>query len=60
VRAYTEPSPRHVGLAVKWGVLGLVLLDASFAAAYAGPWGGLAVAALLVPSMLIARLFAVT
>jgi 4-hydroxybenzoate polyprenyltransferase len=60
VRAYTESSPRHVGLAVKWGVLGLVLLDASFAAAYAGPWGGLAVAALLVPSMLIARLFAVT
>jgi hypothetical protein len=59
-RAYLQPSPRHVGLAVKWGVLGLVLLDAAFAAAYAGPWGGLAVAALLLPSTLIARLFAVT
>ena len=60
VRAYTDPQPRHVGLAVKWGVLGLVLLDATFAAAYAGPWAGLAVAALLIPSTLIARLFAVT
>ena len=60
VRAYGDPTPRHVGLAVKWGVLGLVLLDATFAAAYAGPGAGLAVAALLVPSMLIARLFAVT
>ena len=60
VRAYTDPSPRNVGLAVKWGVLGLVLLDATFAAAFAGPWAGLAVAALLVPSTIIARLFAVT
>lgn len=60
VRALTAPSPRHVGLAVKWGVLGLVLLDATFAAGYAGPWAGLAVAALLLPSMLLARLFAVT
>lgn len=59
-RVYAQPSPRHVGLAVKWGVLGLVLLDASFAAAYAGPWGGVAVAALIVPSVLGARLFAVT
>ena len=60
VRAYTDPEPRNVGLAVKWGVLGLVLLDATFAAAYAGPWAGLAVAALLIPSTLVARLFAVT
>jgi hypothetical protein len=41
-------------------VLGLVLLDATFAAAYAGPWGGVAVAALLIPSTIMARLFAVT
>ena len=60
MRAYTDPQPRHVGLAVKWGVLGLVLLDATIAAAYAGPWAGLAVAFLLVPSTLIARAFAVT
>jgi 4-hydroxybenzoate polyprenyltransferase len=60
LRAYREPEARNIGLAVKWGVLGLVLLDAAIAAAYAGPWGGLAVAALLLPSMLIARLFAVT
>ena len=59
-RAYAEPSPKHVGLAVKWGVLGLVLLDAAFAAAYAGPWGGVAVALLILPSVLLARLFAVT
>lgn len=60
VRAYGDPAPRNVGLAVKWGVLGLVLLDATFAAAYGGPPAGLAVAALLLPSILIARLFAVT
>lgn len=60
VRAYTDPAPRNVGQAVKWGVLGLVLLDATFAAAFAGPWAGVAVAALLVPSTVIARLFAVT
>jgi 4-hydroxybenzoate polyprenyltransferase len=60
IRAYRQPEARNVGLAVKWGVLGLVLLDAAFAAAYTGPWGGLAVAALLLPSTLIARLFAVT
>lgn len=60
VRAYTDPTPRTIGPAVKWGVLGLVLLDATFAAAFAGPWAGVAVAALLVPSTIIARLFAVT
>jgi 4-hydroxybenzoate polyprenyltransferase len=59
-RVYHDPAPRNVGLAVKWGVLGLVLLDASFAAAYDGPWAGLAVAALIVPSTLLARLFSVT
>lgn len=60
LRAYTEPTPAHIGMAVKWGVLGLVVLDASFAAGYAGLWGGLVVAALLLPSVITARLFAVT
>jgi 4-hydroxybenzoate polyprenyltransferase len=59
-RAYSDPSPRNLGLSVKWGVLGLVLLDATFAAAFAGPLAGLAVAALIIPSILVARLFAVT
>lgn len=60
IRAYRNPTAAHIGRAVKWGVLGLVLLDASFAAAFAGPLGGLAVAALLAPSIITARLFAVT
>jgi 4-hydroxybenzoate polyprenyltransferase len=59
-RAYAHPTARNIGLGVKWGVLGLVLLDAAFAASFAGPAAGLAVAALLLPSTLIARLFAVT
>jgi UbiA prenyltransferase family protein len=59
-RAYINPIPRNVGLGVKWGVLGLVLLDAAFAASFAGPPAGLAVAVLLIPGTLIARLFAVT
>jgi 4-hydroxybenzoate polyprenyltransferase len=59
-RAYAKPTPALIGKAVKWGVLGLVLLDAAFAASFAGPWAGLTVAALLLPSALIARLFAVT
>lgn len=59
-RVYAQPSPRHIGLAVKWGVLGLVLLDAAFAAAHAGAWAGAAVAGLIIPSLLGARLFAVT
>jgi 4-hydroxybenzoate polyprenyltransferase len=60
IRALSDPTPRNVGLTVKWGVLGLVLLDATFAAAFAGWPAGLAVAALLLPSILTARLFAVT
>jgi 4-hydroxybenzoate polyprenyltransferase len=59
-RAYREPSPRFVGLGVKWGVLGLVLLDAAFAASFAGLLAGAVVAALLIPSILISRAFAVT
>ena len=59
-RAYANPTPALIGQGVKWGVLGLVLLDAAFAASFAGPWAGLAVAVLLLPSALIARLFAVT
>jgi 4-hydroxybenzoate polyprenyltransferase len=59
-RAYTDPTPELIGQAVKWGVLGLVLLDAAFAASFAGTSAGLPVAALLLPSALVARLFAVT
>ncbi|MCC7106081.1 MAG: UbiA-like protein EboC [Chloroflexi bacterium] len=60
LRCLASPTPGLVRGGVKAGVLGLVLLDAAFAAGYAGWPAGLAVAVLLVPGFLVARLFAVT
>lgn len=60
MRCLSAPSPANIRGGVKAGVLGLVLLDAAFAAGYAGWPAGLAVALLVVPSYLVARAFAVT
>jgi 4-hydroxybenzoate polyprenyltransferase len=46
--------------AVKTGILSLILLDASLAAVFAGPWYAVAVLLLYVPAILLAKLFAVT
>ncbi|OIB56522.1 UbiA family prenyltransferase [Natrialba sp. SSL1] len=57
--AYADPVPEAVGPAVGACVLGLVLLDAAFAAV-AGIWWGLAVAVFLVPAVGLSRVFDVT
>jgi 4-hydroxybenzoate polyprenyltransferase len=59
-RAYLEPQPGLIRAAVKAGVLSLIVLDATIAAGYAGPFYGLLVLALLFVAAGMARLFAVT
>jgi 4-hydroxybenzoate polyprenyltransferase len=59
-RVVSDPTAMNVRRAIKISILSLPLLDASLAAGAAGwPWG-LLVAALIVPSVLVAKLFAVT
>ena len=60
IRAYRDPQPRHIGLAVKAGVIALIAMDAAIAAAFAGWFYGLLVLALLPVSRWLARYFAVT
>lgn len=57
--AYRDPSPDRVGPAVGACVLGLVFLDAAFAAAVGIGWG-LAALAFLLPAVGLARAFDVT
>ena len=59
-RVVLHPSAPNIRRAIKVCVLSLLLLDAAFAAGAAGLGYGLAVAMLIVPSVLAARLFAVT
>jgi 4-hydroxybenzoate polyprenyltransferase len=58
--AFRTLKPQKIRLAVRTGVLSLILLDAALAALYGGPWFGLAVLLLYFPATLLARLFAVT
>lgn len=58
-QAVRRPEPGVVQAAVRAGVLGLIPLDATIAAAYAGLVFGLAVLALLALAAALARLFAV-
>ncbi|NHN49409.1 UbiA family prenyltransferase [Halostella sp. JP-L12] len=57
--AYADPSPSTVGPAVGTCVLGLVAVDAAYAAASGLVWAGAAVA-FLVPAVWLARLFDVS
>jgi 4-hydroxybenzoate polyprenyltransferase len=59
-RAWQHPVPGPIRLAVRTGVLSLVLLDAGIAAAYADIMVSLAVLATGVLAWWLARLFAVT
>jgi 4-hydroxybenzoate polyprenyltransferase len=59
-RVVVTPTAPNIRRAIKVCVLSLLLLNAAFAAGAAGLGYGLAVAALIVPSVLAARLFAVT
>jgi 4-hydroxybenzoate polyprenyltransferase len=59
-KAIREPQPRNIGLAVKAGVISLIVMDAALAASFAGWLYGLGVLALLPVSRLLAKTFAVT
>ncbi len=59
-RAMRNPKPKLIGLAVKAGVLSLIILDAALATAFAGWLYGLIVLLLFPISRLVAKAFAVT
>ena len=59
-RACREPDPANMRLAVKSGVLSIIVLDAAIAAGFAGPWYGAGVLALLGLAAFLAHPFAVT
>ena len=54
-KAAMQPLPQNVQAAVKHSILSLIWIDAATAAAVAGPSYGLAVAALLIPALLLGR-----
>lgn len=59
-KAIQKPIGPLIGKAVKSGVIGLILMDATWAAAFGLSYYALAIALLLPLSILLARLFAVT
>jgi hypothetical protein len=60
LKAFREPVGRNIGSAVKAGVLSLIVMNASWAAAFGSLYLALAIVLLLPVSILLARLFAVT
>nr|WP_277876471.1 UbiA-like protein EboC [Trichocoleus sp. FACHB-40] len=60
VKAVREPTPDLIRVAVKVGVLSLIVLDATVAAGFANLPYGLLVLSLLPISMILAQIFAVT
>jgi 4-hydroxybenzoate polyprenyltransferase len=60
IRAFREPVGRNIGKAVKAGVLALIVMNASWAAAFGALYLALVIVLLLPVSILLAKLFAVT
>lgn len=60
IRAFREPAGKNIGRAVKAGVLALILMNASWAAAFGAIYLALVMVLLLPVSILLAKLFAVT
>jgi 4-hydroxybenzoate polyprenyltransferase len=60
LKAARQPDANSIRQAVRFGILGLIVLNATLAALYAGPVAGVVVLLLLPLSLLLARLFAVT
>ncbi|MCC8424843.1 UbiA-like protein EboC [Mucilaginibacter sp. UR6-11] len=58
--AIKDPVGKNIGLAVKAGVISLILMDAAWAAAFGAIWAGIFIACLLPVSMWFAKRFAVT
>ena len=53
--AAIDPVPEKVQAAVKQSILSLIWLDAATALAVAGPLYGVAIAALLIPALVLGR-----
>jgi 4-hydroxybenzoate polyprenyltransferase len=60
VKAASEPAPENIRIAVRSGVISLIILDAVIAAGFTNLVYGILVLSLLTISMLLARVFAVT
>jgi 4-hydroxybenzoate polyprenyltransferase len=60
IKAIQNPAGKNIGKAVKAGVIGLILMNASWASASNALYVALAIALLLPLSILLAKLFAVT
>ncbi|MEO8414673.1 MAG: UbiA-like protein EboC [Ginsengibacter sp.] len=58
--AIQQPVGKNIGKAVKAGVIALILLNASWAAAFGFPWLALLIVLLLPLSLYLAKKFAVT
>jgi len=59
-KAIQQPTGKNIGKAVKAGVIALILLNASWAAAFGSPWLALLIIVLLPLSLYLAKKFAVT
>ncbi|MBD2440516.1 UbiA-like protein EboC [Nostoc sp. FACHB-110] len=60
IKAARQPTPEQIRIAVRAGVLSLIILDTTIAAGFAGLPYGVLVLSLLPMSMILARIFAVT
>jgi len=60
IRAYRENSPQNIKMAVKAGVISIIVLDAALAVGFSYWWVGVAILLLLPLSIFLSRLFAVT
>ncbi|WGV26741.1 UbiA-like protein EboC [Halotia branconii] len=60
IQAVRKPTPEQIRIAVKAGVLSLIVLDSTLAAGFAGVLYGLIVLSLLPISIKLAQVFAVT
>ena len=60
IRAYKENSPYNIKIAVKAGVISIIVLDAALAVGFSYWWVGVAILFLLPLSIFLSRLFAVT
>jgi hypothetical protein len=60
MKAIQQPIGKNIGMAVKAGVISLILMDAAWASAFGAIWPAVIIACLLPVSMRFAKLFAVT
>ena len=60
LKAIQQSTGKNIGKAVKAGVIALILLNASWAAAFGAPWLALLIILLLPLSLYLAKKFAVT